>query len=521
MSMIEPEENRKAPEHTFVLFGATGDLAKRKLYPALYSLYRRNLLSDRWLVLGVARRPHDDASFAREIRSSIEQFGRMAIVDEDDWTTFVGHFHYQSVHVDSDDDFIALNQTVLALEQQANLPGNRVFYLAMAPEFFGMAALRLKMCGLLAGDGFKRLIIEKPFGHDLQSAQELNQQLREVFEEEQIYRIDHYLGKEMVQNIEVLRFANSIFEPIWDNRSIASVQITSSETVGVEDRAGYYERSGALRDMVQNHILQMVMMVAMEPPSRLNTEAIRDEKVKVLRSLRRYTADEVPSHVVRAQYAKGISKGKEVPAYVQEPGVNPDSQTETFIAAELFIDNFRWSGVPFYIRTGKRLDTKATEIVIQFKDMPENLYFNRNGGLGPNLLVIRVNPVEGMYLQLNAKRPGTESSVIPVAMEFSQESDATPEAYERLLHDAMRGDSTFFTRWDEVALAWKFVDPLAFAFKDNPQSVMETYPAGSAGPESANQLLAERGFQWWPVFGQEMPTMALEHKFARTVEARR
>ncbi len=520
MAMLEPEENRKAPEHTFVLFGATGDLAKRKLYPAIYSLYRRNLFADRWLVLGVARRPHTDESFQAEIRKSIEMYGRMTITDEEDWANFVLRFHYQSVHVDSDDDFTAMNNTIISLEQKESLPGNRVFYLAMAPEFFGEAALRLKKCGLLAGSGFKRLIIEKPFGHDHASAQQLNDQLRQVFEEDQIYRIDHYLGKEMVQNIEVLRFANSIFEPIWDNRSIANVQITSSETVGVEDRAGYYEQSGALRDMVQNHILQMVMMIAMEPPSRLKTEAIRDEKVKVLRSLRRYKPEEVLEHVVHAQYSQGVNGGKEVPGYTDEPGVDKSSQTETFIAAELFIDNFRWAGVPFYIRTGKRMDTKATEIVIQFKDMPEHLYFNHNGGLGPNLLVIRVNPVEGMYLQLNAKRPGSDGSVIPVAMEFSQESDVTPEAYERLLHDTMRGDSTFFTRWDEVSLAWKFVDPLAETFRNQTDS-MESYAAGSSGPLSADELLKKRGFQWWPVFGQEMPALAMEHKFARTVEGHR
>nr|NNM90373.1 glucose-6-phosphate dehydrogenase [Bacilli bacterium] len=510
-----------APAHTFVLFGATGDLAKRKLYPAIFNLYRRQQIASPFLIVGVARRPHTDESFQEEIINSIHEFSHVTEEEETLLHDFARHFHYQSAHIDSDEEFQQLHNRIDELEKAEQVPDNRVFYLAMAPEFFGTAALHLQKSGLLNGTGFKRVIIEKPFGHDLASAQELNAQLRQVFEEEQIYRIDHYLGKEMEQNIEVLRFANSMFEPIWDNRSIANVQITSSETVGVEDRAGYYEQSGALRDMVQNHILQMVMMIAMEPPSRLNTEAIRDEKVKVLRSLRRYAVDDVANHVVRAQYTGQAMQDKTVLGYREEKGVAHDSTTETFIAAELFIDNFRWAGVPFYIRTGKRMDTKATEIVIQFKDMPKNMYFNQNGGLGPNLLVIRVNPAEGMYLQINTKRPGSDNAVIPVALEFSQESNAVKEAYERLIFDAVRGDSTYFTRWDEVSLAWKFVDPIAKAFRENPQSKLHTYLAGSSGPQASNELLVERNFKWWPVFGQEVPATSLEQYFARKGEAKR
>ena len=507
------EENGQVAPYVFVLFGATGDLAKRKLYPALYNLWLGGLMPSAFKVIGTARRQMNDETFRAHVRESIESFSRREL-DESRWKSFVDQFHYVVVNAGNPEDYRDLHDKVNELEQQDNLPGNRMFYLAMAPDFFGTVALNIKGGGLADTPGWKRLIIEKPFGTDFDSAQKLNGQLRQVFEEEEIYRIDHYLGKEMVQNIEVIRFANSMFEPVWNNRSIANIQITSSETVGVEERAGYYDHSGALRDMIQNHMLQMVMMVAMEPPSRLKTEAIRDEKVKVLRSLRRYTEDEVQHQVVRGQYIAGSLGNEALPAYRDEHGVAKGSMTETFIAARLFVDNFRWSGVPFYVRTGKRLARKSTEIVIQFREMPKHLYFNRNGELGPNLLVIRVNPVEGMYVQLNVKRPGTEGGVLPVAMEFCHSENDMPEAYERLLYDASRGDSTFFTRWDEVSLAWKFVDPLANAFRDNSLPLHE-YKAGSFGPEASHQLLRDDGFRWWPVYGEE--TMSVEEVLEHTV----
>ncbi|MBX5436931.1 MAG: glucose-6-phosphate dehydrogenase [Alicyclobacillaceae bacterium] len=512
MQHTEFTQGLEAPNpQWFILFGATGDLAKRKLYPALYSLYRNRLLPEPFALAGVARGAMDDGQFRELVREWVDKHGRRPATSGD-WEGFAARVFYCPLDANRPEDFDRLRARIDQLARSVGDPPNRVFYLAMAPDFFGKVALQLKARGLLHERGFKRLIIEKPFGHDLASAHKLNSELYQVFEESEIYRIDHYLGKEMVQNIEVIRFANSIFEPVWNNRSIANVQITSSETVGVEERAGYYESAGALRDMVQNHMLQMVMMVAMEPPSRLHTEAIRDEKVKVLRSLRRYTADEAANHVVRGQYLAGAIGGAPVPGYREEPGVKPDSRTETFVAARLFIDNFRWAGVPFYIRTGKRMALKSTEIVIQFRNMPEHLYFNEDGTLGPNLLVIRVNPVEGMYLQLNAKRPGTEGDVVPVAMEFSQPRDSSPEAYERLLYEAMRGDSTYFTRWDEVSLAWKLVDPMAEAFADE-RVPLSTYPAGSWGPEEARRLPAADGFWWWPVYGEETPSV--EHMLVR------
>jgi glucose-6-phosphate 1-dehydrogenase len=490
------------PPHTFVLFGATGDLARRKLLPALYNLYAAGFIPEPWLLVCVARTAQTDDSYRDQARKAVETYGRQGTVDSERWRQFSRHLHYVAMDASDPAAYRTLAAKLATWEQEHGLPGHRIFYLAMAPKFFGTVTTHLDAAGLTRTDGFKRLIIEKPFGRDLRSAEQLNEQIRRVFDESEIYRIDHYLGKEMVQNIEVIRFANSLFEPVWNYRSIANVQITSSETVGVEDRAAYYDEAGALRDMVQNHMLQMVMMVAMEPPSRLETEAIRDEKVKVLRSLRRYRPEEVGQHVVRGQYVAGTIGSKPARGYRAEHGVDPKSETETFVAARLYVDNFRWAGVPFYIRTGKRMAAKATEIVIQFRDMPKHLYFNESGNLGPNLLVIRVNPIEGMYLRLYAKRPGSEEAVVPVAMEYSQAPNQSPEAYERLLHDAMRGDSTFFTRWDEVSLAWKWVDPIAQAFREN-RLPLESYPAGSWGPQAAEDLLHQDGYHWWPVYGQD------------------
>lgn len=503
---MEREKNtRQLPQHVFVLFGATGDLSHRKLFPALYQMHKKGLMPDGLSIVGTARKPFTNESFRDEVRKALESFAKEGVEDEETWKSFAARIFYVQGNVDNEEDFRKLGDFVTKLEKEKDYGGNRMFYLAMAPRFFGETALYLKSSGLSDTKGWRRLIIEKPFGHDHASAAELNEQLATAFAEDEIYRIDHYLGKEMVQNIEVIRFANSMFEPLWDNRSIEAVQITSSETVGVEERASYYEKSGALRDMVQNHMLQMVMMTAMEPPSRLRTEAIRDEKVKVLRSLRKFEADEVEQYVVRGQYGAGEIDGEAVPAYLAEPGVAKDSQTETFIAAKLFIDNFRWAGVPFYIRTGKRMPTKSTEIVIQFRSMPKHLYFNQDGSLGPNLLVIRINPVEGMYMQMNVKRPGTDNVVVPIVMDFSQSSDHSPEAYERLLHDAMYGDSTFFTRWDEVSLAWKFVDPIAHAFTDN-LLPLHKYKSGQWGPQAASKLIEQKPGIWWPVYGEELPT---------------
>jgi glucose-6-phosphate 1-dehydrogenase len=502
-SMKTPDQ--PLPGAVFLIFGATGDLAKRKLFPAFYALYREGKLSEKFAVIGLARRSRTNDQFREDLLASIREFSRYKVQENAEWEAFAKHFEYMSLDIHDPAGFGRLKELAAGLDEKFDTAGNRLIYLALAPELFGNVTLNIKEGGILETEGWHRLVIEKPFGYNLETAEQLNSEINRVFREEEIYRIDHYLGKEMVQNIEVVRFANALFEPLWNNRYIANIQITLSETVGVEDRGGYYDQSGALRDMVQNHMLQMVTMMAMEPPGQLHPEEIRNEKVKVLRSLRRYdTTELVSDNVVRAQYASGEVKGKPAPGYREEDSVNPKSETETYFAARVFVDNFRWSGVPFYVRTGKRLPVKTTEVVVEFKNVPDNVYFARKNNLAPNLLVFRVNPLEGIYLKMNAKRPGSEWSIVPVAMDFCQSCEVglnTPEAYERLLYDAARGDSTYFTRWDEVKLAWSFVDPIAKAWQESAD--LRRYPAGAWGPEEADQLLARDGFKWWPVNGQE------------------
>jgi glucose-6-phosphate 1-dehydrogenase len=489
----------------FYIFGATGDLAKRKLFPAFYSLYREGKLGDNFAVVGLARRPRTNEQFRDDVKNSIQEFARYKNTDVAEWEKFAQRFEYMSLDINNVAGFHELNTLTAKLDEKYQTGGNRLFYLALAPELFGNVSYNLSEGGLLQTEGWHRLVIEKPFGYDLPSAERLNGQLRQVFEEKDIYRIDHYLGKEMVQNIEFVRFANAFFEPLWNNKYIANIQITLSETVGVEERGGYYDHSGALRDMGQNHMLQMLMMMAMEPPSRLHPEDIRDEKVKVLRSLRLFEdGDDVRANVIRGQYANGSAKGKALPAYREEDSVNPQSTTETYFAARVHVDNFRWAGVPFYIRTGKRLPVKTTEVVVEFKNIPNNVYLAKKHELEPNLLVFRVNPMEGIYLKMNAKQPGSEGVIVPVAMDFCQSCQIginTPEAYERLLYDATRGDSTYFTRWDEVALAWSYVDRIAAAWGEQTDD-LKHYPAGSWGPEEAAKLLSDDGFKWWPINGQ-------------------
>jgi len=499
-------ESASAQGAVYYLFGATGDLARRKLFPALFSLYKEGKLSDNFAVVGLARRPRTNEQFRTDLYESISEFCRYKADDMEMWKRFAEHFEYMSLDINNVDGFRELSRLSEQLDAKFNIPGNRLFYLALAPSLFGPVSFNLRDGGLLESKGWHRVVIEKPFGYDLDSAGKLNEQINQVFKEEEIFRIDHYLGKEMVQNIEVIRFANAFFEPLWNKDHIANVQITLSETVGVEDRGGYYDKSGALRDMGQNHMLQMLTMIAMEPPSRLHGEDIRDEKVKVLRSLRNFeSSEEVRANVVRGQYTKGSLNGKELDGYRQEDSVNEESKTETYFAAKVFVDNFRWAGVPFYIRTGKRLPVKTTEVVIEFKSMPNNVLFAKKHDLEPNLLVIRVNPMEGIYIKINAKKPGSDNAVQPVSMEFCQSCMIglnTPEAYERLIHDAARGDSTYFTRWDEVSQAWAFVDRIAQAWREDSSDLKE-YAAGSWGPESAGELLEKDGFHWWPVNGQE------------------
>ncbi|MRX74365.1 glucose-6-phosphate dehydrogenase [Bacillus lacus] len=487
------------PKAVIVIFGATGDLAKRKLFPSIFRLYRNKKIAEEFAVVGVGRRSWSDDEFRSNVKSSISSFqSDSAEADE-----FASHFHYHSFDVTNPESYLELKGLLDDLDGSYNIPGNRIFYLAMAPEFFGTIAKQLKTQGLTAVQGWSRLVIEKPFGRDLPSANELNDEIREAFSEDQIYRIDHYLGKEMVQNIEVIRFANALFEPLWNNRFISNIQVTSSEVLGVEDRGRYYESSGALRDMVQNHMMQMVALLAMEPPIKLTTDEIRSEKVKVLRAMRPIEGERVEDYFVRGQYDQGLIDGKQLPGYREENNVDQESNTETYAAGKIMIDNFRWAGVPFYIRTGKRMETKSTKIVVEFKDIPMNLYYNsqEKENKHPNLLVIHIQPDEGITLHLNAKKTEGGAYTKPIRLGFwnnSVDTFNTPEAYEKLIDDCMRGDATNFTHWDEVALSWSFVDKISKIWEKE-KAVFPNYASGSMGPREADELLEKDGFHWWPV----------------------
>ncbi|KAF6602281.1 MULTISPECIES: glucose-6-phosphate dehydrogenase [unclassified Bacillus (in: firmicutes)] len=483
------------PKAVIVIFGATGDLAKRKLYPSIHRLYKNGQIGEEFAVVGVGRRPWSNEDLRETVKTSVSSAGQKDIDD------FTSHFYYHPFDVTNPGSYQELNVLLDQLEHTYEIPNNRMFYLAMAPEFFGTIAKSLKNEGVTATNGWSRLVIEKPFGHDLPSAKELNKEIREAFTEDQIYRIDHYLGKQMVQNIEVIRFANALFEPLWNNRYISNIQITSSEDLGVEDRARYYEKSGALRDMVQNHILQMVALLAMEPPIKLNTEEIRSEKVKVLRALRPVAPNEVSDFFVRGQYQAGKIDGNAVPSYTDEHNVAPDSNTETFVSGKLLIDNFRWAGVPFYIRTGKRMKEKSTKIVVQFKDIPMNLYYGNETNVNPNLLVIHIQPDEGITLYLNAKKLGGAAHAQPIKLDYcSNCSDEmnTPEAYEKLIHDCLLGDATNFAHWDEVALSWNFVDAISETWAAD-KTLSPNYEAGSMGPKASDDLLEKDGLHWWNI----------------------
>lgn len=488
----------QAEPFTLVLFGATGDLAKRKLYPAIYNLFLSNLLPDRFTVIGASRTPRTHQQFREAVRSSIQEFSRREVKDPKLFEQFLQSFFYASTDANDPNSYKGLRELCTYREQELQVPGNRLFYLSIGPELFGKVATNLKKAGLTQTNGWKRLVIEKPFGYNYESAQKLNQEIKQSFTESETYRIDHYLGKEMVQNIEVIRFANAFLEPLWNHQYIHNIQISASETVGVEERSGYYDEAGALRDMVQNHMLQLLTMVAMEPPSHFDAKVIHEEKTKLLRAIRPIATDEMKEYAVRGQYLGGQINGKRVPAYREEKNVPSDSNTETYVALKLMIDNHRWKGVPFYIRTGKRMPVKATEIVVQFKELPQMLYSRNTSGIGPNLLVIRIQPNEGMHLFLNSKLPGTFEKMQPVFLNYQESGKDTPEAYESLIQDAILGDRTFFTHQDEVSYAWKITDPIYNAFQEGAVP-LEFYESGTWGPAGATRLLAAMGDHWWTV----------------------
>jgi glucose-6-phosphate 1-dehydrogenase len=493
----------RTPVHptTLVIFGGTGDLAQRKLLPAVYNLAHEGALPERFNLIGVARTQQSDDHYREFARDAIEKHSRRP-PDETVLSALLERMRYVGASFDDPAAYEGIEQIAAEMDDEAGLPFNRVYYLATAPSFFETIAELLGQRGLDTHEGAEvRLVVEKPFGRDLASAQQLNRALLSVFEERQIFRIDHYLGKETVQNILVLRFANYIFEPLFNRGYIDHVQITAAEDIGIGTRAEYYDHSGALRDIVQNHLLQLLTILSMEPPVSFSADEVRNEKVKVLHSIKPPTLEEVSARVVRAQYGSGVAEGKEVPGYLEEQGVAPDSRTETYVALRLSVDNWRWAGVPFYLRAGKRLSRRVTEIALTLKPVP-HLAIEQSGSLGvqPNQLILNVQPNEGVSLSLDAKIPGAKMRVRPVNMEFAYGTSfmsQSPEAYERLILDTMRGDATLFARDDEVEAAWSIVDPILQAW-DEMRGRLPQYEAGSPGPEEADQILLP-GAEWRPL----------------------
>ena len=490
---------RIAVPAVMVIFGATGDLSGRKLLPALYNLARQRSLPAGVAVVGAAMTEMSDGAFRKHAAQRIRQFSRTQPIDDRVLDALLSSLHYVTVDFGRLEDFKALGTKLDELDAANHVPGNRIFYCATPPPTYQTIAVQLQAAGLNKGEGFHRIVVEKPFGSDLQSARELTQTLQKVFTEDSVYRIDHYLGKETVQNILAFRFANSIFEPVWNSNLIDSVQITVAEEIGIENRGAYYDRAGALRDIIQNHGLQLVTLTAMEPPLAFESGAVRDEKVKVLRSIRPLIGEDIEQSTVRGQYTRGWVLGEQVGGYREEKNVAPDSQTETYAALRLFVDNWRWAGVPFYIRAGKRLPKRITEIRIQFKK-PPHLTFGREAmkEVDPNALTLRIQPEEGISLKFGAKVPSAGLRIRSVTMDFQYVTSflvEAPEAYERLLLDCMIGDPTLFTRADEVEAAWTLVDPIEGAWRDG-RPRLQTYAAGSWGPDAAAELLKADGREW-------------------------
>ena len=488
---------------SLVIFGGSGDLAKRKLLPALYNLALDGILPADFAVVGLGRREMSDAAYRSFAREGIERFSRRPL-DAHRWQDFERSVYYQRGSLDDPATYQALEQRLQEVEATCGVPGNRIFYLSIPPSLFrtGIEQLREAGLGVEPEDAgpFVRVIVEKPVGHDLESAQAVNATLGGSFREEQVYRIDHYLGKETVQNILVLRFGNAIFEPLWNQKYVDHVQLTVAEDEGIGTRALYYEEAGALRDIVQNHILQVLSLVAMEPPWSLDPEVVRDNKLEVLKCLRPMREGDVETHSVRAQYGPGFFHGDAVPGYRQEEGVKSDSTTETYVALKVFIDNWRWAGVPFYIRTAKRLPKRATEVAVQFKDVPQVLFnADRATPLEPNVLALRIQPDEGLSLGISTKLPGPRVQVYPVKMDFRYGStfgDQSAEAYERLLLDVMAGDATLFIRRDAVEASWAWITPVLDAWQASAQRWLPQYDAGSWGPVEADRLIATSGASW-------------------------
>jgi glucose-6-phosphate 1-dehydrogenase len=485
-----------------VIFGASGDLTHRKLIPALYNLTVQSLLDGRSQIVGVARSAKTDEQFRGEMETAVKEHARYDF-DPQVWEPFSRRIHYVAGSFDDNAAFARLAEKLKNLGRKGGATRNRLFYLATPPKAFGPIVDRLEAAGLATQsteEGFARIIVEKPFGHDEASAEQLNREIGTAFDESQIFRIDHYLGKETVQNVLVFRLGNGIFEPLWNRRYVDHVQITAAEAIGVEGRAGYFDVAGVTRDMLQSHLLQLMTLIAMEPPVAFEPQSVHDEKVKVLRSIVAQSDDELRRHSVRGQYAAGSVAGQPVRGYTEEEGIGKGSTTETYVAVRLELDNWRWAGVPFYLRTGKRLPKRATEVAIVFKQPPFALFAHSGiPRVESNVLAIRIQPDEGISLRFASKIPGYDFHIDPVQMDFMYSRAfgiEPPEAYERLLMDAILGDSTLFARIDEVMLGWRFVDRLRAAWESDGAPVPARYEAGTWGPKESDELMARYGRKW-------------------------
>ena len=485
-----------------VIFGGAGDLSRRKLIPAIYNLMLDGVLPENFAIVGFARTDLDDVRFRQLAREGIEKYSRRPI-EETAWADFEKKLFFVRGPFDQAASYAALSKRLDEIEPGCGVPGNRIFYLSIPPSSMGMCVEQLKNAGLVKpqeGRPFSRIIVEKPIGHDLESAKDLNAIVASVFQESQVFRIDHYLGKETVQSLLVMRFANAIFEPLWNHKYVDHVQITVAEEEGVGTRAGYYEEAGALRDMLQNHILQLLCLTAMEPPWALTADVVRDHKLEVLSCLRPIAGKDVERCVVRAQYGPGFHHGVDVPGYRREQNVGPESVTETYVAIKAYVDNWRWAGVPFFIRTGKRMVRRASEIAVQFKDVPAILFnADQSAPLEPNVLVLRIQPDEGLSLRIATKLPGSKVRIYPVEMDFRYGStfdEQSPEAYERLLLDVMAGDATLFMRRDAVEASWTWVTNILEAWQQGGMRWLPEYPAGTWGPLEAEKLIQAENRKW-------------------------
>lgn len=494
------EAQKQVSPTVITIFGGSGDLTWRKLMPALYNLYLDNWMPEKFMILAFGRQSIPDAEYRKHLLDGINRFSRKGKAEKKDWASFSKNIFYRGADFTKSAVYSTLRKEIVALEKEWKSPITRIFYMAIPPQLIETVSSHIGKAGLAEDTKLSRLVIEKPFGHDLESARELNRKLGTIFNECQIYRIDHYLGKETVQNIMAFRFANALFEPIWNRNYIEHVQVTVSEQLGVEDRGGYYETAGALRDMIQNHLLQLACLIAMEAPVSFNADEVRNKKVDVLRAIRKINHADVHNFAVRGQYDEGWIQGKKVTAYRSEKGVSPTSNTETFAALKFFIDNWRWQNVPFYLRTGKRMNETISVITIQFKPVPHQAFPAESAeNWQPNKLILNIQPDMGIRLRFQAKQPGLDMHLTPVDMLFDYSNTYTtgsPEAYETLLLDVMQGDATLFMRADQVEAAWDVIMPVIDTWKANPSVNFPNYAAGMQGPEDSEALIARDGNSW-------------------------